>query len=299
MRRVPLLLVAVFTAAVLGADARVTIGAFSRGELDGWKEKQFKGQTDYQLTEIAGVRALRAHSRDAASGLYKPMRVDLAQTPYLHWSWRIEGTLGDLDETTRAGDDYAARVYVVVSGRLFFWNTRAVNYVWASRRPEGASWPNAFTSNARMVAVRSGDGLARRWIRERRDVREDFQALFGAKVRYIDAVAIMTDTDNTGREARAYYGDIYFAAGDDATAAPVQLIVRFAADIDPASVDALRAIGRAVNAEIDYVRPLAAGAHVLRVRAQNGEPPAELLRRLRELPEIIQAEPDRSLRGAR
>jgi len=30
-------------------------------------------------------------------------------------------------------------------------------------------------------------------------------------VRYIDVIAIMTDTDNSGQQAHAYYGDIYFS----------------------------------------------------------------------------------------
>lgn len=207
-----LLLALGLLAGAAAAGARVVVGAFGQGDLGGWEEQSFKGRTEYAVTEIDGVGALAAHSRNAASGLYKRTRIDLARTPYLHWSWRIEGTLGDLDETTRAGDDYAARVYVIVSGGLFFWRTRAVNYVWANRRPEGASWPNAFTANARMIAVRSGDALAGRWLAERRDVRADFAALFGEAVRYVDAVAVMTDTDNSGAEARAYYGDIWFAA---------------------------------------------------------------------------------------
>ena len=56
----------------------------------------------------------------------------------------------------------------------------------------------------------SGDALAGRWVEERRNVRADFKALFGKDVRYVDAVAIMSDTDNTGGSAVAYYGDITF-----------------------------------------------------------------------------------------
>lgn len=290
------LLAVVVLAGALASDARVVVGAFSRGDLDGWEEKQFKDRTEYRLAQVEGVTALAAHSRHAASGLYKRVHVDLARTPYLHWSWRVAGTLGDLDETTRAGDDYAARVYVVVSGGLYFWKTRAVNYVWASRRPEGESWPNAFTANARMVAVRSGDALAGRWVRERRDVRADFAALFGADVRYVDAVAIMTDTDNSGGEARAYYGDIYFAEAD-AQAHALRVIVRFAPGFDPTRAEALRAVALGVNADIEYAGPLSAGAHRLRVRPRDEAAPDELLRRLRARIEVRQAEPDRTLRG--
>ena len=49
-------------------------------------------------------------------------------------------------------------------------------------------------------------------VTERRNVRADFRELFGESVRYVDAVAIMTDTDNTGGTAVAYYGDITFSS---------------------------------------------------------------------------------------
>ncbi|MGZ8472135.1 MAG: DUF3047 domain-containing protein [Candidatus Deferrimicrobiaceae bacterium] len=38
---------------------------------------------------------------------------------------------------------------------------------------------------------------------------EDFRALFGEDPPAIGAVPLMTDTDNTGGEAVAYYGDIF------------------------------------------------------------------------------------------
>ena len=63
-----------------------------------------------------------------------------------------------------------------------------------------------------MIAVESGSGRAGQWIRERRDVREDYRHVFGEEPGRVDAVAIMTDTDNTGATATAWYGDIWFSA---------------------------------------------------------------------------------------
>ncbi|MEN8711598.1 MAG: DUF3047 domain-containing protein [Arenicellales bacterium] len=34
---------------------------------------------------------------------------------------------------------------------------------------------------------------------------------FGDQIRYIDAIAIMTDTDNSKGEAITYYSDMYFS----------------------------------------------------------------------------------------
>jgi hypothetical protein len=92
---------------------------------------------------------------------------------------------------------------------MLFWRTKAINYIWANRLPQGESLPNAFRSNAVMVAVESGDGKAGTWVTEERNVYEDYRALFGEDPPAIDAIALMTDTDNTGGEAEAYYGDIF------------------------------------------------------------------------------------------
>lgn len=191
---------------------RLEVGDFSAGDLAGWAEKSFVGNTRYRIVEDTTGKVLQAESTASASGLWRKIRIDLTRTPYLHWSWRIDQTFSGNDERSKAGDDYPARVYVVVDGGLFFWRTRAVNYVWSSNQPVGTRWPNAFTDHAVMLAVRSGSADSGRWVRERRDVRADLQRLFGEKIDHIDAVAVMTDSDNTGGRAEALYGDIYFAA---------------------------------------------------------------------------------------
>ncbi len=182
------------------------------GDLDAWEEKVFSGKTAYERVRVDERIVVRATSRGTASGLFRKGRVDLEKTPILEWTWRVEGTLGDIDERTREGDDYSARVYVVRSDPVFFWRTRAVSYVWASTRTVGETWPNAYTGAARHIALRSGNALAGQWVKERRNVRADFRALFGKDVRSIDAVAIMSDTDNTGGSALAYYADITFTS---------------------------------------------------------------------------------------
>ena len=194
---------------VAGAES---VEVLRNGDIAGWEEKVFKGKTRYETVRQGGRIVVRATSRGTASGLYLQRRIDLDRTPILRWTWRVDATLGDIDERTRGGDDYSARVYVIRSHPVFLWRTRAVNYVWASARVPGETWPNAYTDASRHVAVRSGDAHAGRWVSERRDVRADFRELFGESVRYVDAIAIMTDTDNTGGAAVAYYADITFTS---------------------------------------------------------------------------------------
>ncbi len=193
------------------SDDRVDIARFSRGDLSGWQSKAFAGETRYFLQNKDGRTALRADSNAAASGLYREVSIDLGKTPILNWTWQAGTMLTGTDERTRAGDDYAVRVYVVFSGGLMFWRTRAINYVWSNRQPIDSSWLNAFTNNARMIAVESGPARLNQWVSEKRDVHADYRRLFGEKPGRVDAVAIMTDTDNTRTTVTAWYGDIWFS----------------------------------------------------------------------------------------
>lgn len=188
------------------------IGDFSSGSLDQWKSKSFEGKTVYGFTVLDGVTMLRAVSNGTASGMALEKSIDLTTTPYLNWSWRVDHILSSREETQKAGDDYPARIYVVVSGGFAFWRTKALNYVWASYMPAKTTWPNAFTSNAQMLALRSGSVDVGKIVVEKRNVREDLKKYMDLDADQIDVVAIMTDTDNGGGNAVAYYGDIYFSA---------------------------------------------------------------------------------------
>lgn len=212
----PLLIVAgiaglVLSSPVLFADDilpdQLVVAAFSKGDLTGWSKKIFRGETEYTIVQAGDRKALRAISRNAASGLVKKLDSDPARYSILRWSWRIEHTLKREDATKKTGDDFVARVYVVFP-RTLFWKTRAINYVWSANLPKGTVIPNAYTANAVMVAVESGDGKAGQWITEERNIFEDYKRFFGEEPPQLGAVALMSDTDNTGDEAVAYFGDI-------------------------------------------------------------------------------------------
>ncbi len=190
----------------------IQVGLFSSGKLDSWNNKSFSGTTDYRLTLLDKLQVLKAESHSAASGLFKEQKIDLHKTPVLNWRWRIENHLNPLNEQDKQGDDYSARIYVVVSGGWAFWKTKAINYVWTSHTPKGHIWPNAFAgNNAMMIALRSTTDKTQTWYQEKRNIRQDLKAQFGTDIRYIDAIALMTDTDNAKGSAIAYYGDIYFS----------------------------------------------------------------------------------------
>lgn len=190
----------------------ITVGQLESSEnLAGWESRSFKGVTDYRLVKEEGRTVIKATSTNAASGLIKKIRINTLRHRFLNWSWKISHTIQGGDEKTRSGDDYAARVYVVFPG-LFFWQTKAINYIWANRLAKGDSAPNAYTANAMMIAVESGNSLAGKWLTEQRDLVADYRLLFGSDPPETRAIAIMTDTDNTAGTAEAWYGEISLAS---------------------------------------------------------------------------------------
>ena len=182
---------------------------FTPRDIAGWTTEQFNGSVQYRVVQQDGQEALHATcTGNGASARYLKRDIDLRETPILEWSWRIEGTFSGRDERTKAGDDYPVRLYAVVDGGLLRWKTQAVNYVWASEQPAGSVWPNAYASQAKMLALQSGPSRAGEWVTERRDLASDFQRLHGESPPVIHGLAIMTDCDDVGQPIEGWYGEI-------------------------------------------------------------------------------------------
>ena len=206
-------LILLFVMPTLGtASENIIVGDFSASNLTGWKEKVFKNKTKYKFIESNIGTVLKADSSASASGMFREMKIDLTKTPCLSWSWKVDGVLDGLDETTKSGDDYPARVYVVFSDGLFFWQTRALNYVWSGGRAKGSSWPNAYTDRSINIAVQSGPTNVGKWVSQSRNVLNDYKRLVGEDIKQAEGIAIMTDTDDSKMSATAYYGDVKFTS---------------------------------------------------------------------------------------
>jgi len=192
--------------------ASIPVGQFSQGQLAGWEDKSFKGSTQYQLLRDGQTQVLVANVAGGASGKFKKVKIDLNRTPYLNWRWKVDQAWLGLNEKTKAGDDYPARLYVVVERGLLGISSKTVNYVWASQQPVGSLWPNAFTSQAALIAVESGNQNTQQWRSYKRNVKADLKHAFGEDFMQIDIVALMSDGDNSQQSGRAFFGDIWFTA---------------------------------------------------------------------------------------
>lgn len=199
----------------------------------GWSELTFRSvatHTRYDLVRDGQATVLRARSLAAASGLihrFPEPGLDLRRTPILRWRWKISGLIAKADIATRAGDDYPARVYVTfqydparagVAMRMQYGLARslhgeypphaALNYVWDGKAAAGTMVPNAFSERAMMVVAESGAARVGQWVDVERNVYEDYRRAFGEEPPPVSGIAVMTDTDQTGESAEAYYGDI-------------------------------------------------------------------------------------------
>jgi hypothetical protein len=169
--------------------------------------------------------------------LARPIVVNLAATPIMCWRWLVDAPVAGGDMTRKAGDDYAARVYVAfdlpdaamsegtrfklgLARRLFGAAVpdAALNYVWDNRYPVGFRAKSPYTDRAELIVAETGAGKAGTWVVERVNVAGDFVRAFGSKAGKPIQLAIASDTDNTKSRARAAFADIHFVASGQACA---------------------------------------------------------------------------------
>lgn len=94
-----------------------------------WKEKVFYGNTQYNWMSSEQGNFFKAEGYQSASALYYEKKIDLYKMLFINWHGRVQNVLGDLDEKTKTGDDYPARIYVILPASWFSIYPRSINYV--------------------------------------------------------------------------------------------------------------------------------------------------------------------------
>lgn len=180
-----------------------------------------------ELVADEGRTVLRITSTGSASSVGIPLTAPAQSRAQLAWQWRVSRTIDSADMTQKAGDDFAARVYVFFDvpldalpffdrtrirlARLFFKAevpTAALCYVWDNRQPVGSARPSPYTDRVRMIVLQSGAANAGKWVSETRDVAADFRQAFGGEPAAITGVAVASDTDQTRETVTAWFGDV-------------------------------------------------------------------------------------------
>ena len=207
MPYISLLLLLLFSTVTAAAEESLLIDDFEHGLKTEWRVNEFQGETEYRVVADESTRVLQAVSNGTASALVYQEEFLLDEYPVISWRWKIESVIAQGDAAHKQSDDYAARIYIVFS-HWFYPNTRSLNYIWANKLEQGRVVPSPFTDNSVMIAVESGPRNVGSWQTVRRNIADDFRQAFGMEPPEKWTIAIMTDTDNTGGRARAWYDDI-------------------------------------------------------------------------------------------
>ena len=211
MGTLSVLLPAVLLLGSLGEPRTVNLFDGSREVFEGhWREKKLRRPlTRYEVVEDGDQAVLMARSRKSASAVWRQLKLDPFQTGSITWRWKVARSLvGDQDERQKAGDDYAARVYVFFGRVPFGRKTRGICYVWAGTQPVGSAYTSPYSGDIVTIVLRSGDALAGRWSTEERDLVADYERHFGGHPEKVFAVGLLVDSDDTGTEATGWFDDI-------------------------------------------------------------------------------------------
>jgi hypothetical protein len=225
-----------FSGNAFGLDV-IEAGKFSAAPIEdtlppNWKPLTFKKierHTTYKLVRDNETVVIKALAEASASGLTREIKINPKEYPIVLWRWKVMNILKKGDVHKKGGDDYPARIYITFEYdpsklslfekvkyeaiRLLYGEyppLGAINYIWESKAPIGTIVPNPYTDRVMMFVVESGPSKLNEWVNEERNLYEDYKKAFGVDPPMISGVAIMTDTDNTGESATAYYGDILF-----------------------------------------------------------------------------------------
>lgn len=219
------------------SQTMIEVGRFSTATAEDtlpadWRPLTFKKierHTTYKLVRDNDTVVIKAAAEASASGLTREIKINSKEYPIVQWRWKVSNILKKGDVHKKEGDDYPARIYITFEydpSKLGFFEKAkyeavkilygqypphgAINYIWASKAPIGTIVPNPYTDRVKMIVVESGGAKLHQWVNEERNIFEDYKRAFGEDPSMISGVAIMTDTDNTGESAIAYYGDIFF-----------------------------------------------------------------------------------------
>ena len=181
-------------------------------DLEVRKVRGAKNKTIYSVGSNENGNFLKAEADNAASGLGKELKIDLNKTPFINITWKVEMDLRGINENTKKGHDYAARVFAIKKTGATPLSNRAINYVFSSNSNVGDNRPSPYTKKSIDNVLASTKDSFNQWVTVKANVKEDFKRFHDLDVNELDGLAIMADTDNSKKKSIAYFQNIYFSA---------------------------------------------------------------------------------------
>ena len=205
----------IFSYSISALAEKVVVFEFTEQEFETLEVKKvrgFNGKTKYSLGMNENGSFLRAEAKGTASGLGKKVKIDLNKTPFINITWKIEKDLKGIDEKSKKGHDFAARVFVVKKTGLTPLSNKAVNYVFSSNNSTNEFWRSPYTKSSIDYVLSTTKDNLNEWVTVKANVKEHFKKLHDLNVEELTGIAIMTDTDQTDIKTISYYQNIYFSS---------------------------------------------------------------------------------------
>ena len=193
----------------------IKVFEFTDKELSELTVRKVRGadnKTTYSVGSNENGNYLKAIADNAASGLGKEIKIDLNKTPFINITWKIEKDISGIDETTKKGHDFAARVFVIKKTGATPLSNRAINYVFSSNQEVGSNSPSPYTKKSIDNVLATTKTKLNEWVTVKANVKEDFKKFHNLDVNELDGIAIMSDTDNSKKKSITYYQNIYFSS---------------------------------------------------------------------------------------
>ena len=195
-------------------STNIKVFEFTKDELTNLKVRKVRGadeKTKYSVGDNENGNFLRAEANNSASGLGKKITINLVETPFLNITWKVEKDLPGINESSKKGHDYAARVFVVKKTGATPLSNRAMNYVFSSNKDVNTYHPSPFTKKSIDYVLSTTKDNFNEWVTVKVNVREHFKKFHNLDLEEINGIAIMSDTDNSKLSSIAYYQNIYFS----------------------------------------------------------------------------------------
>jgi len=182
---------------------------------EGWKLSEKEGKAELALVNDGNGQALRLESVSSSFSLNTEVEIDLEQTPYLEWQWKITEVPKEGDFRNDDADDQAAQLFVVF--KWGYLRKEAIAYIWDSTAPAGtmAEIPAPLFYpflKITAVVVESGDAEMGKWVTVTRNVVEDYRKLFGREPEKVEGIRIQINSQHTKSRAEAYWKSVIFRA---------------------------------------------------------------------------------------
>ena len=186
----------------------INVFNFTEDEIQSLEVRKVRGadnKTEYSLGSNENGNYLKAVADNAASGLGKKLTINLNSTPFINITWKVEKDLKGINEKSKKGHDYAARLFVIKKTGATALSNRAINYVFSSNNSIGDNWPSPYTKKSIDNVLSTTNENFNEWVTVKANVKKDFKKFHDLDVNELDGIAIMADTDNSKSKSISYY----------------------------------------------------------------------------------------------